>query len=179
MGRKERQDTALRPQSGSDWDAPTLPAQQHPIAPHISLKQDQEIPSSKNFPSNFINRRCPLGCSLFNNIPLLIQEANFPPLEEPGWWIKAHPAAAEQDPRAGVTHSFSLHTLCDMHSPRQHLSTDLVLPASESQGHSCLDFGKHSDLPAKQDFSKHVARASILKQGKSHKKQRAEKKLFA
>lgn len=71
-----------------------------------------------------------------------------------------------------------------MQSHRQHLSRDLVLPGSlhkgsKSQGHSCLDFGKHSDLPAKQDFSKHVVQASILKQGKSHKKQRAEEKLFA
>lgn len=48
---------ALRPQSGFSLGChPAVPAEeQHSIAAHISLKQDQEIPSSNNFPSDFIN----------------------------------------------------------------------------------------------------------------------------
>lgn len=63
-----------------------------------------------------------------------------------------------------------------MHS--QHLSRDPVLPGSlnkgsKTQGHWCLYFGKYSNLPANQDFSKHLVQVSKQKATKNSKQRRS------
>jgi len=154
------------------------------VAPHISLKEAQEIPFSENFPSNFINKRWPLCCNMFNNLSLLIQEKlllfrTTQPVHQ-GTSLKSQ--AGSQSSRYEALTALA-HLATHTHS---HISAsrDLVLPGSlttgsKAQGHWCLYFGKYSDLPANQDFSKRLFQVSILKQGKGHKKQQAEEKLFA
>lgn len=63
------------------------------------------MPFSENFPSNFITKRWPLCCNVFNNVPLPIQEGNVSSSGLRRLHVKARPAKLVLRGSEGAQHS--------------------------------------------------------------------------